>query len=60
MTTAQETLNTEQQLALELIRQLEIVTIRDPNLAEYLKYVDKFGFGPVTVAKKKKHGTPID
>ena len=32
---------TEQRLALELVRQLEIVTIRDPSLAEYVKYVDK-------------------
>ena len=45
MTTAgEETLKTEEQLALELVRQLEIVTIRDPSLAEYVKYVDKFGF----------------
>jgi hypothetical protein len=45
MTTAgEETLKTEQQLALELVRQLEIVTIRDPSLAEYVKYVNKFGF----------------
>jgi len=35
--TAEETLKTNQQLALELIRQLEIVTIRDPSLAEYVK-----------------------
>jgi len=28
-------LGTERQLAFELIRQLEIVTIRDPGLAEY-------------------------
>ena len=45
MTTGEEEiLKTEQQLALELIRQLEIVTIRDPSLAEYVKYVDKFDF----------------
>jgi hypothetical protein len=35
-----ETLDTEQQLALELIRQLEIVTIRNPSLAAYVKYVE--------------------
>lgn len=32
-------LTTKRQLAFELIRQLEIVTIRDPSLAEYVKYV---------------------
>ena len=31
------TLRTRRQLAFELIRQLEIVTIRDPGLAEYVK-----------------------
>jgi hypothetical protein len=31
------TLRTKRQLAFELIRQLEIVTIRDPGLAEYVK-----------------------
>jgi hypothetical protein len=34
-----ETLDTEQQLALELIRQLEIVAIRNPSLS-YVKYVE--------------------
>jgi hypothetical protein len=34
---AGEVLNTEEQLALELVRQLEIVTIRDPDLAGYVK-----------------------
>lgn len=36
-------LKTKRQLALELIRQLEIVTIRDPGLAEYVKYVEPTG-----------------
>jgi hypothetical protein len=35
-----EVLNFEEQLALELVRQLEIVTIRDPDLARYVKYVE--------------------
>lgn len=35
-----EVLNSEEQLALELVRQLEIVTIRDPDLARYVKYVE--------------------
>jgi len=33
-------LRTSRQLAFELVRQLEIVTIRDPSLAEYVKYVE--------------------
>ena len=36
-------LRTKRQLAFELIRQLEIVTIRDPSLAEYVKYVESNG-----------------
>jgi len=36
-------LRTGRQLAFELIRQLEIVTIRDPSLAEYVKYVEPNG-----------------
>jgi len=36
-------LRTQRQLAVELIRQLEIVTIRDPSLAEYVKYVEPNG-----------------
>ena len=35
-----EVLNMEEQVALELVRQLEIVTIRDPDLAGYVKYVE--------------------
>ena len=35
----EEVLDTPEKLALELIRQLEIVTIRDPELADYVKYV---------------------
>jgi hypothetical protein len=31
-------------LALELIRQLEIVTIRDPSLAKYVEYVGSLSF----------------
>ena len=34
---AGEVLDSEKQLALELVRQLEIVTIRDPDLARYIK-----------------------
>ena len=34
---AGEVLDAEKQLALELVRQLEIVTIRDPDLARYIK-----------------------
>lgn len=63
MTTAgEETLKTEEQLALELVRQLEIVTIRDPSLAEYVKYVDKFGFWTCYRCPllSKKNGTLID
>ena len=41
---AGEVLNTEEQLGLELVRQLEIVTIRDPDLAGYVKYVSSIGF----------------
>jgi hypothetical protein len=52
--TAEETLKTEEQLALELVRQLEIVTIRDPSLAEYVKYVDNAPVGAVNVERKKK------
>jgi len=37
---AGEVLNTQEKLALELVRQLEIVTIRAPELAEYIKYVE--------------------
>ena len=37
---AGEVLNTQEKLALELVRQLEIVTIRAPELAEYVKYVE--------------------
>lgn len=37
---AGEILNTHEKLALELLRQLEIVTIRAPELAEYVKYVE--------------------
>ena len=60
MTTGEEeTLKTEQQLALELVRQLEVVTIRDPSLAEYVKYVDKFGFWIVIFAPRQ-NGTLID
>lgn len=35
-----EVLNTEEQLALELVHQLEIVTIHDPDLTGYVKYVE--------------------
>ena len=35
-----EVLNTEEQLALKLIYQLEIVTIHNPDLAGYVKYVE--------------------
>jgi len=34
-----EILDTPETLALELIRQLEIVTVRDPELADYVKYI---------------------
>jgi hypothetical protein len=34
--------STEQQVALELIRQLEVVSIRDPTLADYVMYVESF------------------
>ena len=37
---AGDVLNTQEKLALELVRQLEIVTIRAPELAEYIKYVE--------------------
>jgi hypothetical protein len=37
---AGDVLDTQEKLALELVRQLEIVTIRAPELAEYIKYVE--------------------
>ena len=36
----QEQVSTQEEVALELLRQLEIVTIRDPMLVEYVKYVE--------------------
>ena len=40
-----EVLDTPEKLALELIRQLEIVTVRDPELADFVKYVPRVTFG---------------
>ncbi|KIM45472.1 hypothetical protein M413DRAFT_442140 [Hebeloma cylindrosporum] len=39
-TTVQSVMDAEPRLALELVRQLEIVTVRDPSLAEYVKVVN--------------------
>lgn len=42
-----EVLNSDEQLAFELVRQLEIVTIRDPDLARYVKCVESPFFFPM-------------